>query len=134
MEKIKKSARILIVDDVKKNIQVLGNILKKEEYQINVAMNGIQALKLVNKVVPDLILLDVMMPEMDGFETCKNLKASSKTRDIPVIFLTAKTEVEDIVKGFELGAVDYVTKPFNLIHLLRNIKTILALSHVRRGK
>ncbi|MFC1563956.1 response regulator [candidate division KSB1 bacterium] len=131
MEFDKEEARILIVDDTQKNIQVLGAILKKEKYQINVAMNGLQALKQVEKVHPDLILLDVMMPELDGFETCKRLKADPETKDIPVIFLTAKVEVEDIVKGFELGAVDYVTKPFNHTELLARVDTHLQLKLAR---
>ncbi len=84
------TGRILIVDDTLKNIQVLGTILRKEEYQINVAQNGLQAIKMAETVIPDLILLDVMMPELDGFETCKRLKTASDTKDIPVIFLTAQ--------------------------------------------
>ena len=126
-----KDSRILIVDDTQKNIQVLGTVLRKEDYQINVAQNGLQALESVEKVKPDLILLDVMMPELDGFETCKRLKESSQTKDIPVIFLTAKTETEDIVKGFELGGVDYVTKPFNTTELLVRVNTHLTLYHLQ---
>ncbi|MBT3604158.1 MAG: response regulator [Candidatus Latescibacteria bacterium] len=122
-----KDLRILIVDDTVKNIQVLGTILKQEEYQINVAQNGKQALDVVGKVRPDLILLDVMMPEMDGFEACTHLKQNPETVDIPVIFLTAKIETEDIVKGFELGAVDYVTKPFNPTELLVRVRTHLSI-------
>lgn len=122
-----KNLRILIVDDTVKNIQVLGTILKQEEYQINVAQNGKQALDVVGKVRPDLILLDVMMPEMDGFEACTHLKQNPETVDIPVIFLTAKVETEDIVKGFELGAVDYVTKPFNPTELLVRVRTHLSI-------
>ncbi len=122
-----KNLRILIVDDTVKNIQVLGTILKQEAYQINVAHNGKQALDVVGKVRPDLILLDVMMPEMDGFETCTHLKQNPETVDIPVIFLTAKIETEDIVKGFELGAVDYVTKPFNPTELLVRVRTHLSI-------
>src|SRR5499427_10969623 len=101
------SGRILIVDDAPANIQMLSTTLKDKGYQISVATNGRQALDVLARVRPDLILLDVMMPELDGFETCRRLKASSDWRDIPVIFLTAKTEVADIVKGFEVGAVDY---------------------------
>lgn len=127
----KENMRLLIVDDTQKNIQLLGAILKKEGYQINVAMNGLQALSQVKKVLPDLILLDVMMPELDGFETCKQLKASPETKNIPVIFLTAKVEVEDIVKGFELGAIDYVTKPFNTTELLARVETHLELKKSR---
>ena len=127
-----KGARILIVDDTLQNIQVLGTVLREENYQINVAQNGLQALDVVGKVSPDLILLDVMMPELDGFETCKRLKADAETRDIPVIFLTAKVETEDIVHGFELGAVDYVTKPFNATELLARVHTHLEIQRLRR--
>ena len=126
------TGRILIVDDTLKNIQILGTILRKEEYQINVAQNGLQAIKMAETVIPDLILLDVMMPELDGFETCKRLKTASDTKDIPVIFLTAKTETEDIVKGFELGAVDYVTKPFNATELLVRVRTHLTLRNLQK--
>src|SRR6516164_7932735 len=97
------SNRILVVDDTPANIQVLTSTLREKGYQLSVATNGKQALEIVARVRPDLILLDVMMPELDGFETCRRLKASSAWREIPVIFLTARTEVEDIVKGFEAG-------------------------------
>ena len=122
---------VLIVDDVAKNLQVLGSHLKKEEVEIAVATNGVQAIHVANKALPDLILLDVMMPEMDGFETCKQLKASPFTADIPVIFLTARTETEDVVNGLKLGAVDYVTKPFNGAEVLTRVKTHLALKFAR---
>lgn len=118
---------ILIVDDVPKNIQVLGTLLSKFDCELAIAMNGQQALDTVEKVKPDLILLDVMMPVMDGHETCRQLKSNEQTKDIPVIFLSAKTETEDIVKGFELGAVDYVTKPFIGSELLARVKTHLTL-------
>ncbi|MBF0277404.1 MAG: sigma-54-dependent Fis family transcriptional regulator [SAR324 cluster bacterium] len=126
-----KHARILIVDDHPKNIQVVGKILSNHGYRSIIAKNGIEALKASEKVLPDLILLDVMMPEMDGYETCRHLKESPQTRDIPVIFLTAKTETEDIVQGFELGAVDYVNKPFNSHELLARIRTHLELKQYR---
>lgn len=122
---------VLIVDDVPKNLQVLGNILSKKGYKIAAAVNGQQALGIINSAPPDIILLDVMMPEPDGFEVCKKLKASEKTKEIPVIFLTAKTETEDIVKGFELGAVDYVTKPFNKTELLVRVHNHLDLKNAR---
>ncbi len=131
MKDEQRKPHILIVDDIQKNIQVLGVILEKQNYQVSVAMNGQQALKQVQRVIPDLILLDVMMPEMDGFETCRNLKCDPATRDVPIIFLTAKVEVDDIVKGFELGAVDYVTKPFNHTELLARVKTHLQLKMAR---
>jgi class 3 adenylate cyclase len=126
------SGRLLIVDDTPANIQTLSAILKEKGYQISVATNGRQALEVVAKVRPDLILLDVMMPEMDGFEACAKLKASSEWHDIPIIFLTAKTETEDIVRGFELGAVDYVAKPFNAHELLARVNTHLSIDRLRK--
>ena len=107
------NAQILIVDDTLKNIQVLGTILKQKGYKICVAQSGLKALETAEKLLPDLILLDIMMPEMDGFEVCKRLKASEATSHIPVIFLSARDSGEDIVNGFQLGAVDYICKPFN---------------------
>ena len=95
-----KNAHILIVDDTPKNIQLLGTVLKNVGYKIIVATNGLQALGILEKVKPDLILLDVMMPDLDGYETCKRIKESESLKDIPVIFLTAKTQPEDIVKDF----------------------------------
>ncbi len=121
------SPRVLIVDDTPDNIRVLGTILRQQDYQINVAQNGLQALNLTSKIMPDLILLDIMMPELDGLETCRRLKADPITRDIPVIFLSAKAEDEDVLQGFELGAADYVTKPFNPKILLARVKTHLFL-------
>jgi len=126
------SSRILIVEDTPANIQVLTATLKERGYQISVATNGRQALEVVARVRPDLILLDVMMPEMDGFETCRQLKASEQWRQIPVIFLTAKTDTADIVKGFELGAVDYVGKPFNAHELLARVNTHLTIDRLHR--
>lgn len=125
--KDKKKPLILIVDDVTKNIQVVGSTLKDQGYRIAAANNGIKAIEIAQEVEPDLILLDVMMPELDGFETCKRLKSIENTKDIPIIFLTAKVEPEDIIKGFELGAVDYITKPFNLYELKARIKTHIEL-------
>ncbi len=124
-------ALILIVDDVPKNLQVLGSILKKEGYRISAATNGMQALKLATEMLPNLILLDINMPEMDGFEVCTKLKGSNTTKDVPVIFLTARTETEDIVKAFQTGAVDYVTKPINTSELLARVKTHLELANYR---
>lgn len=119
--------RILIVDDTIKNLQVLGTILEREGYQINVAQNGTQAIELASKVKPDLILLDVMMPDLDGFEVCRHLKADPAVSHIPIVFLTARTETEDLIKGFELGAVDYVTKPFQATELLVRVRTHLSV-------
>ncbi|MCP5054659.1 MAG: diguanylate cyclase [bacterium] len=122
---------ILVVDDVPHNLQVLCNMLGKERYRIAVAQNGQQALDMVEKALPDLILLDVLMPGLNGFEVCQQLKTSERTKGIPVIFLTAKTGLEDIVNGFEMGAVDYFTKPFNETELLVIVKTHLELKSAR---
>ncbi len=127
-----KEGRILLVEDTPANIQAVTAILKEQGYQISVATNGRIALDALARQVPDLILLDVMMPEMDGFETCRRLKEHPGWRDIPVIFLTARTETADIVKGFELGAVDYVAKPFNAHELLARVNTHLALDRLNR--
>ena len=122
-----KNLRILIVDDVSINIQVIANILKKDGYQMSYAQSGKAALVKSNFQDFDLILLDVMMPEMNGFEVCIKLKQEPKTKDIPVIFLTAKSDTESIVRGFEAGGADYVTKPFNGVELLARVKTRLDL-------
>jgi two-component system, sensor histidine kinase and response regulator len=132
MTNLKKEDRILIVDDTVENIQLLGNFLKKEGYQISMAQNGLQALESVKAMPPDLILLDIMMPEMDGYETCIRLKEDPETADIPLIFLTAKIETEDILKGFKLGAVDYLTKPFNMEELLARSNAHLELRRARK--
>ena len=125
-------SRILIIDDTPANIQTLSTILKERGYQINIATNGRQALEVLERIQPDLILLDIMMPEMDGFETCRRIKASTAWREIPIIFLTAKTDTADIVRGFELGAVDYVAKPFNAHELLARVNTHLTLDYLHR--
>ncbi|MCP4153866.1 MAG: hybrid sensor histidine kinase/response regulator [bacterium] len=127
----KTKSLILVVDDDPKNCQVLGSILKREKYKVAVAADGAQALGMLERIKPDLILLDVMMPGMSGFEVCKKIKENAATVDIPVIFLTIRSEVEDILKGFEQGAADYVTKPFNISELLARIQTHLEL---RRSK
>jgi phosphoserine phosphatase RsbU/P len=124
-------SEILIVDDIPANIQVLGNILQEEGYAVSFALSGKQALEMVLSDPYDLILLDVMMPEMDGFEFCETLKEVPGIEAIPIIFLTAKTDWDAIVKGFEVGAVDYVTKPFNPAELLARVRTHLELKRAR---
>ena len=119
---------LLVTSPNPKNLQILGKILSEAGYQVAIAENGEQALNSVKVDVPDLILLDVMMPVMDGYETCKHLKASNLTKEIPVIFLTAKTEIDEVIKGFKAGAVDYITKPFNLQEVCVRVKTHLTLS------
>ena len=122
---------ILVVDDISKNLQVVGTLLRKEGYRIVPATSGAQALERVRAETPDLILLDLMMPDMDGLEVCRRLKADPSTLSIPVIFLTASNEMEHLVQGFEVGAVDYVTKPFNPPELLARVRTHLELKHAR---
>jgi len=118
---------ILIVDDVSDNIQVAMSILKEEGYRFSFALNGQQALGLVTENEFDLILLDIMMPGMDGYEVCKKLKSQARTQEIPIIFLTAKVDIDSISKGFKTGAVDYITKPFHAEELIARVKTHLEL-------
>jgi len=123
---------ILLVDDAPANLQVAREILK-DCYKIRIATSGAKALELVKaQPVPDLILLDVMMPEMDGYEVCNRLKADPETREIPVIFLTAATEVKDETQGFEVGAVDYIHKPFSPPVVLARVQTHLNLRETRK--
>ena len=127
MGHMNQGARILIVDDIPNNVQVLGTILSDHGYTLNIAQNGEQALALVRKVSVDLILLDILMPVMDGFETCRRLKENPDTRDIPVIFLTAFDEKDKVVEGLALGAVDYITKPFESKEVIARIERHLTL-------
>jgi phosphoserine phosphatase RsbU/P len=118
---------LLLVDDDSENVHVVHSILK-DRYRIRVAMNGSKALELAKvEPLPDLILLDVMMPQMDGYEVCSRLKADPRTRDIPVIFLTGKTDVTDETLGFEVGAVDYIHKPFSPPIVTARVQTQLML-------
>lgn len=121
--------QILIVDDILDNIKVLQSILSDDSYKICYALNGQDAIKLCVTESFDLVLLDIMMPEMDGYEVCGYLKSKEKTKDIPVIFLTAKVDDEAIIKGFETGAQDYVTKPFNSQELVARVNMHLDLKH-----
>lgn len=122
---------ILIVDDTPDNITLLCSLLG-DKYRNKVAINGIKALKIAESASkPDLILLDIMMPDMDGYEVCRRLKSNPETAEIPVIFLTAKTQEADETKGFELGAVDYITKPISPPILLARVQTHLALQEAR---
>lgn len=122
---------VLLVDDAPANIQVVNSILK-DSYRTRVATNGAKALELARATpAPDLILLDIVMPEMDGYEVCSRLKAAPETRDIPVIFLTGKTETDDETKGFEVGAVDYIHKPFSPPIVKARVQTHLVLRGIR---
>jgi len=118
-----KKQTILIVDDVTANIDILAELLRPD-YKIRAATSGEKALKIsFSENPPDLILLDVMMPDIDGYEVCRILKASFETKDIPIIFITGKTSIEDEIYGFNLGAVDYVRKPFNSVIVKARVNT-----------
>jgi len=123
--------KILIVDDNPKNLQVLGNLLEKNHYHVEYALSGSEALEWIKSEQFDLLLLDIMMPGMDGYEVCEIIRKDEQYQDIPIIFLTAKTDKESIVKGFELNAQDYVSKPFDTAELLARINTHLELKDSR---
>jgi len=121
---------ILVVDDTPDNLSLITSLLK-DLYRVRIATNGSKALQIAfSNEPPDLILLDIMMPEMDGYEVCRALKSDSQTNEIPVIFLTAKSEIEDELKGFELGAVDFITKPISPPIVLARVRTHLRLKKV----
>jgi phosphoserine phosphatase RsbU/P len=122
---------ILIVDDNPKNLQILGNYLRKELYKVEFALDGKSALDWIGRTEFDLILLDIMMPGMDGFEVCRIIKSDTLRQKIPIIFLTAKVDTESIVYGFDLGAVDYVIKPFNQKELIARVKTQIEIKRSR---
>ena len=122
---------LLVVDDAPANVQIVNSILK-DSYKIRVATNGAKALELAQGTPqPDLILLDIVMPEMDGYEVCSRLKSAPETRDIPVIFLTGQTEAADETRGFEVGAVDYIHKPFSPAIVKARVHTHLVLRGIR---
>lgn len=116
-----KDQTVLVVDDTVENIDVLRSILG-EKYKVKVALNGEKALKIARKKPPDIILLDVMMPEMDGYEVCRRLKSDEVTKDIPVIFVTGHSDEEEKEKGLALGAVDYLTKPVEPENVITKIE------------
>jgi len=131
MESNEPKKTVLLVDDAPSNIQVVNSILK-DLYKIRIATNGPKALELVKVAPPpDLILLDVLMPAMDGYEVCTRLKADPETKDIPVIFLTGQTETQDETRGFEVGAVDYIHKPFSPAVVKARVQTHLVLRGIR---
>ena len=125
-------AKILIVDDNPTNLEVLSNYLSRSGYMVFVKKNGLKALESLPVNLPDIILLDVVMPEIDGFETCRRLKENDVTKDIPVIFMTALSETQDKLRGFNLGAVDYITKPFQQEEVLERVKTHLTIRTLQK--
>jgi PleD family two-component response regulator len=127
------NADILIVDDTPANLNVLSAILGKRGYRVRPAINGALALKAAQKAAPDLILLDVQMPGMDGYEVCRQLKGDAQTRAIPVIFISALDDVLDKVEAFQAGGVDYITKPFQIEEVLARVENQLALHQQREA-
>lgn len=126
------SGRILVVDDNLANIDVMLTFLEMQGYQVSIATNGEMALRIAKHNQPDLILLDVMMPDIDGYETCRRLKADQSTSATPVIFVTAKKETADIVEGFRCGGVDYISKPFRQEEVLSRVNTHLQLRQMAK--
>jgi signal transduction histidine kinase len=123
---------ILVVDDTRENLRLLAEILTSRGYRVRPAPNGERALASIQKELPDLILLDIMMPEMDGYEVCRQLKADEQTRHIPVIFISALGEIFDKMRAFSSGGVDYITKPFQIEEVLARIQTHLSLEEMRQ--
>ena len=121
---------ILIVDDTPENLTVLRQMLTEHDYRVRPALSGEIALKAVKADIPNLILLDIMMPGMDGFEVCSKLKSEARTSDIPVLFISALNEAEDKIKGFQVGGVDFITKPFNTAEVLARVETHLSLRNM----
>jgi len=124
-------ASILVVDDTPASLKLLTDIMKAEGYEVRSAISGALALHAAESAPPDLILLDIRMPEIDGFEVCRRLKATPATQDIPVIFVSAASETDEKVQGFQLGAVDYVTKPYQRDELLSRVRAHLELHQLR---
>ncbi len=122
---MKKNSLILLVDDIPQNIQVLGAILKNQGYSFALTTSGKETYQLLEKVTLDIILLDVMLPDETGFSICEKLKKNETTADIPILFLTAKNDTSDKVKGFKVGAVDYITKPFEELEVIERVKNHL---------
>jgi diguanylate cyclase (GGDEF)-like protein len=124
-------AIVLIVDDHPHNLRVVTEMMEECGYEPVIALSGKKALGFIGIQKPDLILLDVKMPELDGYEVCRILKSDPQTRDIPIIFLTVQSDLDDVIKGFESGAVDFISKPFNILELQMRTKTHLELKRIR---
>ena len=116
--------RVLIVDDVKANVDILVQALSGE-YKLSVALGGQQALDAVHRSAPDLVLLDIMMPDIDGYEICRRLRASAATRELPIMFLSSLEDVKDKARGFEVGGNDYLTKPFEVLEVKARVRSLL---------
>ncbi|MCP4105084.1 MAG: response regulator [Desulfobacteraceae bacterium] len=123
---------VLVTDDNIQNLQVLSEMLRSRNYKVATVKDGFKALKFAKTKNPDIILLDIIMPEMDGFEVCRQLKSKDNTKDIPIIFISALNETEDIVKGFRAGGADYITKPFQSEEVLARIEAHLNLRRLQK--
>ncbi|HAX76588.1 MAG TPA: histidine kinase, partial [Cyanobacteria bacterium UBA11372] len=123
---------ILVVDDITANLNLLSELLSSAGYKVRPAPSGKLAIQSAQSTPPDLILLDILMPEMDGYEVCASIKASSKTKDVPVIFVSALHEVFDKVKAFSVGGVDYITKPFQADEVIARVETQLRISRLAK--
>ena len=117
---------VLVVDDMQANLRLLNVALQIEDYRVLLAKDGDEALRVIDKQPPDLILLDINIPGMSGLQVCERLKANEKTRDIPIIFLTALDDKKSVLSGFDSGAIDYVTKPFDVVVLMSRVKNHLS--------
>lgn len=133
MNKAVSKGIVLVVDDSTDTLGLLNETLLKEGYTVLVAMDGVQALSITSRIVPDIILMDAIMPNMNGFEACSELKKNSEMSDIPVIFMTGLSESEHVVKGLEVGGVDYINKPINLDELMARLKVHLKNARITRS-
>jgi signal transduction histidine kinase len=127
-----RNSDILIVDDVLDNLDMLADMLQDQGHTVRIATSGQEALKAIAECIPDLVLLDIQMPFMDGYQVCARIKADQATQDVPVIFLSALSETRDIVRGFEVGGADYVSKPFQFREVLARVNSQLVVSHQRK--
>ncbi len=125
-------AKILIVDDTAENIALLTEILQYKDYQISAARDGERAIKIARHIIPDLILLDIMMPGLDGFETCRQLKSQNSTQAIPVVFISAKTDMDDLLMGFSVGGTDYINKPFHKEEIYARVENQLKIQYLNQ--
>lgn len=123
---------LLVIDDIPDNIKILLEILTRLHFKVLTAREGQQGIKIAEYVLPDLILLDIMMPEMDGFEVCRQLKSQAATQAIPIIFMTALDDVQSKIKGFECGAADYITKPFQHKEVVARVETHIHLYQLQQ--
>ncbi len=126
-------ANILVVDDTPANLRLLAELLKERGYTVRPVLSGKHALRVTQTEAVDVILLDIRMPHMDGYEVCRRIKAQEATRDIPILFLSALNDIFDKVKAFEVGGVDYITKPFQVEEVLARVKTHLTLRTLQKA-